>query len=164
MKFSYLKLVFFQPGASPIKLWNQGFHPLAGQKNRPSRLQRVWSLTSNDLKAAPLAAKLMKSYALLAEPWFCPQEMGGGFSWWWVYWKKWKFTGLWIKHEKQGKSFLKLFPWISCWLPQFCKSIQVLLQSRCFFGRKSQVKLEAWQSFIQSFGGFSSLQNGGRTI
>ena len=47
------------------------------KKSVPSRLQRVWSLASDDLKAAPLAAKLMKSYALLAEPWhFFYQKMG----------------------------------------------------------------------------------------
>jgi len=102
-------------------------------------------LTSNDLKAAPLAAKLMKSYALLAEPWFCPQEMGGDFlgDEFIGNYGNLRAYGLHMKNRK-FTSFLKLFPWISCWLPQFCKSIQVLLQSRCFFGRKSQVKLEAW--------------------
>ena len=62
------------------------------KKSVPSRLQRVWSLASDDLKAAPLAAKLMKSYALLAEPWLFFFTKNGevilGFH-------LWKFTGLW---------------------------------------------------------------------
>ena len=75
----------------------------------------------------------MKSYALLAEPWFCPQEMGGDFLGDEFIGKNGNLRAYGLNMKKQGKSFLKLFPWISCWLPQFCKSIQVLLQSRVFF-------------------------------
>ena len=87
------------------------------KKSVPSRLQRVWSLASDDLKAAPLAAKLMKSYALLAEPWLFFYQKWGSYSWFPFM----EIYGLMDLNITQGKRFLEIFRWISCWLPQFCK-------------------------------------------
>lgn len=49
----------------------------------------------------------MKSYALLAEPWFCPQEMGGGdFLGDEFIGKNGNLRAYGLNMKKQGKSFL----------------------------------------------------------